>query len=120
MQIAAAGRRRNILHFHFLLKENVISALERRQPHTKFSFGEVYHWIYVRYNVYGSNRISADIPPKMKKSEYSYPHSGLHFLVTLCIDVRNNVTIYCKILAFSRKNAISKLFLGHMAIKIKH
>ena len=45
-------------------------------------------------------------------SEYSYPLSGLQILVTLCIDVRNNVAIYCKIFAFYTQKRDSKVVFG--------
>ena len=53
MQMVATGRRRNIVHFHCLFEEkNVNSALEWGQPYSKFSFGEVYRWIYVQKSLF--------------------------------------------------------------------
>ena len=43
MQLAAVGRRRNIVHFHCLFEgKTVNSALEWGLPYSKFSFGVVF------------------------------------------------------------------------------
>ena len=48
MQLSAAGGRCNIVYFHCPFEgKKVNSVLQWGISYSKFSFGEVYHWIYV-------------------------------------------------------------------------